>query len=106
MKDSIEKLIKRSVPNIVSVNFKTRPVVSYGKDLKKYEQTVIEVVIDPGSVFEGNTYAVEGNRFAYQHLYSRIRGDLKTYLNIDINDFASEYDLRLFIVSTSLMYGS
>lgn len=106
MKDSIEKLIKRSLPNIVSVNFKTRPLVSYSKVLDEYEQTVIEVVIDPGNVFEGKTYAVEGNRFAYQHLYSQIRGDLKTYLNIDLDDFGSEYDLRLFIVSTSLMYGS
>ena len=106
MKDSIEKLIKRSLPNIVSVNFKTRPLVSYSKVLDEYEQTVIEVVADPGIVFEGKTYAVEGNRFVYQGLYSRIRGDLKTYLNIDLDDFGSEYDLRLFIVSTSLMYGS
>ena len=102
----IEKLIKSSNPNVVSVNFKTKPVVSYGDHILKYDQIVIEVIADPGNVFEGNTYALEGGRFVYEGLYNRICEDLKTYLNIDVYDFASEYGLRLFIVSTSLMYGT
>ena len=102
----IEKLIRKSVPDVIFVNFKSRPLISYDGGLFKGHQTLIEVIVDPGKVYEGNTYAVAGNRFVYSELYNRILEDLKTYLDINVNTFRSEYGLRLFIVSTSMIYGS
>lgn len=98
---AIEQLIKRSVNNVVSVNFKEKQAMAYDKEKTTYTKTVIQVIADPGNVLEGNTYNFKRGDYKHKEMRYELTETLKRYMDIELYEFKSPYDLELFIVSTT-----
>ena len=87
-----------NIEDIKSVNFFDKDVlgVENGKRVK-YTKTVIEIVIDPGKVCEGNLY------FGGHTLEKRkkIQELLNDALSIDVKEYMSPYDFIVYEVVTT-----
>ena len=69
----IERLLKSSIPNIIDIIFKDIPVTVYGDgQSKNITKTVINIIVDPGNVFEGNLYNVKPESYSYMTLKQSI----------------------------------
>jgi hypothetical protein len=94
----IEKLLMNNIEGIKSVNFFEKEVSAI-KELRKvkYTKTVIEIVIDPGKVCEGNLY------FGSHSLEKRkkIQELLNDTLSINVREFMSPYDFIVYEVVTT-----
>ncbi len=87
-----------NIEDIKSVNFFDKDVlgVENGKRVK-YTKTVIEILIDPGKVCEGNFH------FGSHSLEKRkkIQELLNDALSIDVKEYMSPYDFIVYEVVTT-----
>jgi len=97
----IERLLKSSIPNIIDIKFKDIPVTVYsdGKS-KSITKTVINIIVDPGNVFEGNLYNVKGESYSYMTLKQSIGETLDKILDINVSALMSPYTYEIYIVNT------
>ena len=97
----IERLLKSSIPNIIDIKFKDIPVTVYGDgQSKNFTKTVINIIVDPGNVFEGNLYNVKPESYSYMTLKQSIGETLDKILNIDVSALMSPYTYEVYIVNT------
>jgi hypothetical protein len=97
----IERLLKSSIPNIIDIKFKDIPVTVYGDgQSKNITKTVINIIVDPGNVFEGNLYNVKPESYSYMTLKQSIGETLDKILNIDVSALMSPYTYEVYIVNT------
>jgi dTDP-D-glucose 4,6-dehydratase len=97
----IERLLKSSIPNIIDIKFKDIPVTVYGDgQSKNITKTVINIIVDPGNVFEGNLYNVKGESYSYMTLKQSIGETLDKILNINVSELMSPYTYEIYIVNT------
>jgi len=97
----IERLLKSSIPNIIDIKFKDIPVTVYGDgQSKNITKTVINIIVDPGNVFEGNLYNVKGESYSYMTLKQSIGEILDKILNINVSALMSPYTYEVYIVNT------
>ena len=98
----IERLLKTTIPNIIDVKFRDIPVSAWdgGKEPKKFTRTVINIIVDPGNVFEGNLYNVKGESYSYMTLKQTIGETLDKVLSINVSEFMSPYQYEVYIVNT------
>jgi dTDP-D-glucose 4,6-dehydratase len=97
----IERLLKSSIPNIIDIKFKDIPVTVYGDgQSKNITKTVINIIVDPGNVFEGNLYNVKGESYSYMTLKQSIGDTLDKVLNINVSEYMSPYTYEVYIVNT------
>ena len=97
----IERLLKTTIPNIIDVKFKDIPVTAWGDgEPKNFTRTVINIIVDPGNVFEGNLYNVKGESYSYMSLKQLIGDTLDKVLNINILEYKSPYTYEVYIVNT------
>jgi dTDP-D-glucose 4,6-dehydratase len=97
----IERLLKSSIPNIIDIKFKDIPVTVYGDgQSKNITKTVINIIVDPGNVFEGNLYNVKGESYSYMTLKQSIGETLDKILNINVSALMSPYTYEVYIVNT------
>jgi dTDP-D-glucose 4,6-dehydratase len=97
----IERLLKSSIPNIIDIKFKDIPVTVYGDgQSKNITKTVINIIVDPGNVFEGNLYNVKGESYSYMTLKQSIGETLDKILNINVSALMSPYTYEIYIVNT------
>ena len=97
----IERLLKSSIPNIIDIKFKDIPVTVYGDgQSKNITKTVINIIVDPGNVFEGNLYNVKGESYSYMSLKQSIGETLDKILNINVSALMSPYTYEIYIVNT------
>ena len=97
----IERLLKSTIPNIIDVKFKDIPVTAWGDgEPKNFTRTVINIIVDPGNVFEGNLYNVKGESYSYMSLKQLIGDTLDKVLNINILEYKSPYTYEVYIVNT------
>ena len=98
MNNVIKKLLMNNIEDVKSVNFFDKNVlgVENGKKVK-YTKTVIEILIDPGKVCEGNLH------FGSHSLEKRkkIQELLNDALSIDIREYMSSYDIVVYEVVTT-----
>lgn len=102
LNNAVEKMLKQSFPNIVSINFKEVPVNYYGGKeggVGKYIKTNINVIVDIGDVLEGNIYDPK-NIFDEKDIKKEIMNTLKSYLNIDGSKFKSPYGVNVYTLVT------
>ena len=96
----IKKLLMNNIEDIKSVNFFDKDVlgVENGKRVK-YTKTVIEILIDPGKVCEGNLH------FGSHSLEKRkkIQELLNDALSIDVKEYMSPYDFIVYEVVTTTL---
>jgi hypothetical protein len=97
----IERLLKSSIPNIIDIKFKDIPVTVWGDgQSKNITKTVINIIVDPGNVFEGNLYNVKGESYSYMTLKQSIGETLDKILNINVSALMSPYTYEIYIVNT------
>ena len=97
----IERLLKSTIPNIIDVKFKDIPVTAWGDgEPKNFTRTVINIIVDPGNVFEGNLYNVKGESYSYMSLKQSIGDTLDKVLNINVSEYMSPYTYEVYIVNT------
>ena len=97
----IERLLKSTIPNIIDVKFKDIPVTAWGDgEPKNFTRTVINIIVDPGNVFEGNLYNVKGESYSYMSLKQLIGDTLDKVLNINVSEYMSPYTYEVYIVNT------
>lgn len=98
----IERLLKTTIPNVIDIKFKDIPVSAWdgGKEPKKFTRTVINIIVDPGNVFEGNLYNVKGESYSYMTLKQTIGETLDKVLSINVSEFMSPYTYEVYIVNT------
>ena len=97
----IERLLKTTIPNIIDVKFKDIPVTAWGDGgQKNFTRTVINIIVDPGNVFEGNLYNVKGESYSYMSLKQLIGDTLDKVLNINVSEYMSPYTYEVYIVNT------
>lgn len=97
----IERLLKSAIPNIIDVKFRDIPVSAWnGNEPKKFTRTVINIIVDPGNVFEGNLYNVKGESYSYMTLKQLIGETLDKVLSINVSEFMSPYSYEVYIVNT------
>lgn len=103
LNNAVEKMLKQSFPNIVSINFKETPVRYYGGKeggVGEYTKININVIVDIGDVLEGNLY---DPRVVYDEgtdIKKEIIGLLKNYLDIDGGKFKSPYGVNVYTLVT------
>ena len=94
----IEKLLMNNIEDIKSVNFFEKNVLGIeNRKRVEYTKTVIEIVIDPGKVCEGNLY------FGGHTLEKRkkVQELLNDTLSINVREFMSPYDFIVYEVVTT-----
>jgi hypothetical protein len=97
----IERLLKSSIPNIIDIKFKDIPVTVWGDgESKNITKTVINIIVDPGNVFEGNLYNVKPESYSYMTLKQLIGETLDKILNINVSALMSPYTYEIYIVNT------
>lgn len=97
----IERLLKTTIPNIIDVKFKDIQVGVWDEDgQKNFTRTVINIIVDPGNVFEGNLYNVKGESYSYMPLKQSIGDTLDKVLNINVSEHKSPYTYEIYIVNT------
>ena len=83
------------------IKFKDIPVTVYGDgQSKNITKTVINIIVDPGNVFEGNLYNVKGESYSYMTLKQTIGETLDKVLSINVSEFMSPYTYEVYIVNT------
>ena len=97
----IERLLKSTIPNVIDIKFKDIPVTAWGDGgQKNFTRTVINIIVDPGNVFEGNLYNVKGESYSYMSLKQLIGDTLDKVLNINVSEYMSPYTYEVYIVNT------
>ena len=97
----IERLLKTTIPNVIDIKFKDIQVGVWDEDgQKNFTRTVINIIVDPGNVFEGNLYNVKGESYSYMTLKQLIGETLDKVLNINILQHKSPYTYEVYIVNT------
>jgi len=101
----IERILRKSYPNIVSVFFTGSPVKYYGgKDggVGEYTRININIILDTGDVLKGNLYDPKTlfSRFTDENIKKEITKTLKSYLNIQTNELASPYGINVYTLVT------
>jgi hypothetical protein len=97
----IERLLKTTIPNVIDIKFKDIQVGVWDEDgQKNFTRTVINIIVDPGNVFEGNLYNVKGESYSYMSLKQLIGDTLDKVLNINILQHKSPYTYEVYIVNT------
>ena len=97
----IERLLKTTIPNVIDIKFKDIQVGVWDEDgQKNFTRTVINIIVDPGNVFEGNLYNVKGESYSYMTLKQTIGETLDKVLSINVSEFMSPYTYEVYIVNT------
>ena len=99
-KNSIEKYLKESFPEIISVNFKTKSVFLASDNGRTISRNVIEIIADPFNAREGNkkyTYSVA------KKLKSRIWGSIDSLFGLGFEEYGSDWDMEYFIIKIESM---
>jgi hypothetical protein len=97
----IERLLKTTIPNVIDIKFKDIQVGVWDEDgQKNFTRTVINIIVDPGNVFEGNLYNVKGESYSYMPLKQSIGDTLDKVLNINVSEYMSPYTYEVYIVNT------
>jgi len=97
----IERLLKSTIPNVIDIKFKDIQVGVWDEDgQKNFTRTVINIIVDPGNVFEGNLYNVKGESYSYMPLKQLIGETLDKVLNINVSEHKSPYTYEVYIVNT------
>lgn len=97
----IERLLKSTIPNVIDVKFKDIQVGVWDeRGQQNFTRTVINIIVDPGNVFEGNLYNVKGESYSYMPLKQLIGETLDKVLNINVSEHKSPYTYEVYIVNT------
>lgn len=97
----IERLLKSTIPNVIDIKFKDIQVGVWDEGgQKNFTRTVINIIVDPGNVFEGNLYNVKGESYSYMTLKQSIGDTLDKVLNINVSEYKSPYTYEVYIVNT------
>ena len=97
----IERLLKTTIPNVIDIKFKDIQVGVWDENgQQNFTRTVINIIVDPGNVFEGNLYNVKGESYSYMTLKQSIGDTLDKVLNINVSEYMSPYTYEVYIVNT------
>ena len=97
----IERLLKTTIPNVIDIKFKDIQVGVWDeRGQQNFTRTVINIIVDPGNVFEGNLYNVKGESYSYMTLKQSIGDTLDKVLNINVSEYMSPYTYEVYIVNT------
>ena len=97
----IERLLKTTIPNVIDIKFKDIQVGVWDeRGQQNFTRTVINIIVDPGNVFEGNLYNVKGESYSYMSLKQSIGDTLDKVLNINVSEYMSPYTYEVYIVNT------
>ena len=97
----IERLLKSTIPNVIDIKFKDIQVGVWDESgQQNFTRTVINIIVDPGNVFEGNLYNVKGESYSYMPLKQSIGDTLDKVLNINVSEYMSPYTYEVYIVNT------
>ena len=100
LKHSIERYLKESFPEIVSVNFRTKSVWLASDGGRRIERNVIEIIADPFNTRESNRLY---NYSDAKKLKSRIWNSLDSMFGLGFEEYGSEWDMDYFIMKIESM---
>lgn len=101
LKHTIEKHLKESFPEIISVNFRTKPVLlaSNGRTI---ERNVVEIIADPYNATEGNKYSIQDYSKA-KKLKTRIWDRLDGLFGLGLGEYGTNWEMQYFVIKIESM---
>lgn len=100
LRNSIERFLKESFPEIISVNFKEKKVLLASDRDRIITRRVIDIIADPYGVRDGNT------KFVYKdakELKSRIWNSLDTMFSLGFEKYGSEWEMNYSVIKIEEM---
>ena len=99
LNNTIEKLIRSTIKDVVSVNFDVKKQAVMEKGISYYDKTIIKVVLDPHNILGGNISEVDFTNYIL--LKKEIKKALNRFMNIDTRKFMAPYDIEFYILGTT-----
>lgn len=100
LKKSIEQYLKESFPEIISVNFRTKPVMLASDNGRVINRNVIEVIADPFNAREANKIYIYSDA---KKLKSRIWDSLNSMFGLGFEEYGSDWEMKYFIIKIESM---
>lgn len=103
LKHTIEKHLKESFPEIMSVNFRTKSVfLASDGDGRTIERNVIEIIADPYNATEGNKSSLLDYSKA-KKLKTRIWDRLDGLFGLGLGEYGSNWEMQYFVIKIESM---
>jgi|LakMenE18May11ns_1017448.scaffolds.fasta_scaffold9216286_2 hypothetical protein len=96
LKNSIEKYLKQTFPEIISVVFNTKKVYLASGEDKTILRNVIEIVVDPFNIMSGNPEKYERKKI--RELKSEIWESLDTMFSLGFSEYGSDWEMKLLMI--------
>ena len=91
--NTIESFIRKIYPEVVSVSFNQKNVLSAGQGYRVRSVTLISIIVDPHKILDGN---ISGSFRGYDRDIKRnIRNDLKIF-GLGLDKYGSDWDIEVF----------
>lgn len=100
LKNSIEKYLKDSFPEIVSVNFRVKSVMLASDNSRIIKRNVIEVIADPFNAREGDKTYIYSEA---KKLKSKIWDSLEGMFGLGFEEYGSDWEMKYFIIKIEPM---
>ena len=93
LNNTIESFIRKTYPEVVSVSFNQKNVLSAGQGYRVRSVTLISIIVDPHKILDGN---ISGSFQGYDRDIRRnIRNDLKIF-GLELDKYGSDWDIEVF----------
>ena len=93
LNNTIESFIRKTYPEVVSVSFNQKNVLSAGQGYRVRSVTLISIIVDPHKILDGN---ISGSFQGYDRDIRRnIRNDLKIF-SLGLDKYGSDWDIEVF----------
>ena len=93
LNNTIESFIRKTYPEVVSVSFNQKNVLSAGQGYRVRSVTLISIIVDPHKILDGN---ISGSFRGYDSDIRRnIRNDLKIF-GLELDKYGSDWDIEVF----------
>lgn len=93
LEGAIERFIKNSFPEVITVSFDTKPVMLASRDNEIIQRKVIEITMDPHNVLTG------GDAVMYD-VVAKLKGSIKVGLDsmfgLGLQEYGSKWEVRIY----------
>ena len=95
LEGTIERFIKTSFPEVITVSFKTKPVMLASRDNEIIQRKVIEITMDPHNILTG------GESVKYD-VVAKLKGSIKVGLDsmfgLGLQEYGSKWEVNTYVL--------
>lgn len=96
LEGAIERFIKSSFPEVITVSFDTKPVMLASRNDEIIQRKTIEITMDPHNILTGGKsvkYDVVAN------LKGSIKVGLDTMFGLGLQEYGSRWEVRIYVLN-------